>query len=836
MGLQLVIVESPAKANTIKKYLGPGFEVLASYGHVRDLLPKEGAVDPEHGFQMTYELIERNEKQVDKIAREMKKADALFLATDLDREGEAISWHLLEILNERGVLSDKPVYRVVFNEITKRAIQDAINSPREVAMNLVNAQQARRALDYLVGFNLSPLLWKKIKRGLSAGRVQSPALRLICEREREIERFEKQEYWTIEAHAETQPDDGVARAVAARLYSFKGEKVKQFTLTDETGAHAARDALVAGAAGELLVTQVERKQRKRNPAPPFITSTLQQEASRKLGFTAQRTMRVAQQLYEGLDVGEGGTSGLITYMRTDSVNLSNEAIDDLRSFIKAEFGADNLPDTPRQFKKAQKNAQEAHEAIRPSSAFRRPADLRRYLSDEQFRLYELIFKRSVACQMIHATIDTVAVDLAAGDVGMFRATGSTIRIPGFMALYLEGTDDASGVGGDDKERVLPPLSEGDRLRLNEVKADQHFTEPPPRYTEASLVKTLEEFGIGRPSTYASIISTLVNREYVEYESKRFQPTDIGLLVNDFLTNHFEDYVDYEFTARLEDRLDEISRGEQDWVPLLEEFWQPFIDRVRDKEANVSREEANQARYLGDHPKSGKPVSVRMGRFGPYVIIGSPEDEEKPQFFGLKPGQKMDALTLEGAMELTKLPRVVGETPDGHEVTANIGRFGPYVRYDAKFVSLGKEDDPYTIELSRALELIEAKKKADAERFIKSFEEQGIQVLKGRYGPYITNGAKNARVPKDREPETLTLEECEALLEAAPERRRGKKKAAAKKTEAKKATAKKTATKKKATKKKAKKKAASKKAAAKKSTAKKKTSKKTATVTSAEDAG
>ena len=841
MGLQLVIVESPAKANTIKKYLGPGFEVLASYGHVRDLLPKEGAVDPEHGFQMTYELIERNEKQVDKIAREMKKADALFLATDLDREGEAISWHLLEILNERGVLSDKPVYRVVFNEITKRAIQDAINSPREVAMNLVNAQQARRALDYLVGFNLSPLLWKKIKRGLSAGRVQSPALRLICEREREIERFEKQEYWTIEAHAETQPDDGVARAVAARLYSFKGEKVKQFTLTDETGAHAARDALVAGAAGELLVTQVERKQRKRNPAPPFITSTLQQEASRKLGFTAQRTMRVAQQLYEGLDVGEGGTSGLITYMRTDSVNLSNEAIDDLRSFIKAEFGADNLPDTPRQFKKAQKNAQEAHEAIRPSSAFRRPADLRRYLSDEQFRLYELIFKRSVACQMIHATIDTVAVDLAAGDVGMFRATGSTIRIPGFMALYLEGTDDASGVGGDDKERVLPPLSEGDRLRLNEVKADQHFTEPPPRYTEASLVKTLEEFGIGRPSTYASIISTLVNREYVEYESKRFQPTDIGLLVNDFLTNHFEDYVDYEFTARLEDRLDEISRGEQDWVPLLEEFWQPFIDRVRDKEANVSREEANQARYLGDHPKSGKPVSVRMGRFGPYVIIGSPEDEEKPQFFGLKPGQKMDALTLEDAMELTKLPRVVGETPDGHEVTANIGRFGPYVRYDAKFVSLGKEDDPYTIELSRALELIEAKKKADAERFIKSFEEQGIQVLKGRYGPYITNGAKNARVPKDREPETLTLEECEALLEAAPERRRGKKKAAAKKTEAKKATAKKTATKKKATKKKAKKKAASKKAAAKKSaakksTAKKKTSKKTATVTSAEDAG
>lgn len=819
MGSQLVIVESPAKATTIKKYLGPGYEVLASYGHVRDLLPKEGAVDPEHGFRMTYELIERNEKQVDKIAREAKKSDALFLATDLDREGEAISWHLLEILKERGLLEDKPVYRVVFNEITKRAIQDAINSPREVAMNLVNAQQARRALDYLVGFNLSPLLWKKIKRGLSAGRVQSPALRLICEREREIERFKPQEYWTVEAQSETQSDDHPSRPVTARLYELAGEKVKQFTLTDQRRAEAARDALLAGANGALLVTRVEKKQRKRNPAPPFITSTLQQEASRKLGFTAQRTMRVAQQLYEGLDIGEGGTSGLITYMRTDSVNLSDEALNDLRNFIRAEFGAENLPESPRHYKKAAKNAQEAHEAIRPSSAFRRPADLRRFLTDEQFKLYDLIFKRSVACQMIHATIDTVSVDLAAGDAGVFRATGSTIRTPGFMALYLEGTDDSSGESGtDDNERVLPPMAEGDRLRLHEIKADQHFTEPPPRYTEASLVKTLEEFGIGRPSTYASIISTLVNREYVEYESKRFQPTDIGLLVNDFLTSHFKDYVDYEFTARLEDRLDEISRGEQDWVPLLQEFWQPFIDRVRDKEANVSREEANQARYLGDHPKSGKPVSVRMGRFGPYVIIGSPEDEEKPQFFGLKPGQKMDAITLEDALELTKLPRVLGETPDGHEVTVNLGRFGPYARYDGKFVSLGKEDDPFTIELSRALELIEAKKQADAERFIKSFDAEGIQVLKGRYGPYITDGNKNARVPKERDPASLTLVECEALLAAAPERRRGKKKAAKKADDV--ATSKTTTTRKKTSKKTRSKKVAAKKSASKKSATKK----------------
>jgi len=821
MASQLVIVESPAKANTIKKYLGGDFEVLASYGHVRDLLPKEGAVDPEHGFEMTYELIERNEKQVDKIAREVKKANALFLATDLDREGEAISWHLLEILKERGLLDDVEVYRVVFNEITKRAIQEAMSHPRTVAMDLVNAQQARRALDYLVGFNLSPLLWKKIKRGLSAGRVQSPALRLICEREREIEAFVPQEYWTIEAKATH--DEA---PVTARLYELAKEKVKQFTIVDEAGATAAKASLEAGANGRLVVSNVEKKQRKRNPAPPFITSTLQQEAARKLGFTAQRTMRVAQQLYEGLDVGEGGTSGLITYMRTDSVNLSDEALTEIRDFVRAEYGADNLPEGPRHYKKAAKNAQEAHEAIRPTSAFRRPADVRRYLTDEQFKLYDLVFKRSIACQMIHATIDTVSVDLTAGDAGVFRATGSTIRNPGFMSVYLEGTDDTPAESGD--EKVLPPMEVGDVLTLVTIDTTQHFTEPPPRYTEASLVKTLEEYGIGRPSTYASIISTLVNREYVTLDKKRFEPTDIGRLVNDFLTNHFHDYVDYEFTARLEDRLDEISRGEQEWVPLLEEFWQPFIDRVKDKEANVTREEANQARQLGVHPKSGKPVAVRMGRYGPYVIIGSPEDEEKPQFYGLKPGQKMELITLEEALELTKLPRILGETPDGHEVQTNIGRFGPYVRYDGKFVSLGKDDDPYTITLGRALELIEEKKKADAERFIKSFDDEGIQVLKGRYGPYITNGEKNARVPKDREPASLTLAECQEILAAAPERRRGKKKIAKKAAAAAEAgTTKKKATKKKATKKKAKKKTAKKKATKKKATAKKAASKKSA---------
>ena len=826
MGTQLVIVESPAKANTIKKYLGGNFEVLASYGHVRDLLPKEGAVDPDHGYAMKYEVIEKNEKHVDKIARLAKKADALYLATDLDREGEAISWHLLEILKERGLLNGKDVYRVVFNEITKRAIQEAMDSPRKIAMDLVFAQQARRALDYLVGFNLSPLLWKKIKRGLSAGRVQSPALRLICERELEIEKFIPQEYWTVEAQAKKE-----AQNVTAKLWQLQDEKVKQFTITNGEHAEEVRAKLSDAANGELKVAKVEKKQRKRNPSPPFITSTLQQEAVRKLGFTAQRAMRVAQQLYEGIDIGEGGTVGLITYMRTDSVNLAADALNEIRAYISETYGASEVPEQPKSYKTASKNAQEAHEAIRPTSVYRRPQDLKAWLSDEQLKLYDLIFKRTVACQMIHATIDTVSVDLAAGDEGMFRATGSTIKHPGFMSVYLETTDD--GAPSDADEKMLPEMAVGDVLNLEKIVADQHFTEPPPRYTEASLVKTLEEYGIGRPSTYASIISTLVNREYVDLEKKRFQPTDIGRLVNTFLTNHFHDYVDYEFTARLEDQLDSISRGEQDWLPVMEEFWRPFKTLVDDKDANVSRSEANQARPLGTDPKSGKPVSARMGRYGPYVIIGDTENEdEKPQFYGLKPGQRLDTITLEEALELTKLPRVLGETPDGHEVTANIGRFGPYVRYDGKFVSLGKDNDPYTVTLETALELIEAKKKADAERFIKSFEEQGIQVLKGRYGPYVTDGKKNAKIPKDKEPASLTLEECQELIANAPERgRRGAKKKAAKKTEEKAAS-----TTKKKTKKKAKKKATKKKASKKKTTSKKATKKKVSKKKVTKDSG
>ena len=761
MASNLVIVESPAKASTIKKYLGKDFEVLASYGHVRDLLPKEGAVDTEHDFQMKYEVIERNSKHVDAIAKAMKKADVLYLATDLDREGEAISWHLVELLRDRAMLEGKDVYRVVFHEITERAIKEAIQNPRKLSMDLVNAQQARRALDYLVGFNLSPLLWKKIKRGLSAGRVQSPALRLICEREAEIGKFIAREYWTIESDLLAAKTPFVAR-----LSELNGEKVKQFTITTEADAFAARDRLVADAAGQLIVANVEKKQRKRNPAPPFITSTLQQEAVRKLGFTAQRAMRVAQQLYEGIDVGSG-TVGLITYMRTDSLNLAQEALDELRQFISTRFGRDQVPNTARIFKTSSKNAQEAHEAIRPTSCFLVPSEIKSHLSDEQFKLYDLIWKRAVACQMIPATIDTVAADLTAGKAGVFRANGSTVTEPGFMSVYLEGSDDA-----EPEDKTLPPLEVGQKVALERIRSEQHFTEPPPRYTEASLVKTLEEYGIGRPSTYASIMSTLVQREYVNLDKKRFQPTDIGNIVNSFLTNHFSSYVDYEFTARLEDDLDAVSRGERDWIPLLRDFWIPFAAKVKDKEENVSRQEANQARELGVDPKSGKPVSVRMGRYGPYVLIGSTEDEEKPQFFGLKSGQRMDAITLDEAMELTKLPRELGETPEGVPLTANIGRFGPYVRYADKYVSLTKDDDPYTISLERAIELVDAKKVADAAKTIRVFDDAGIKVLNGRYGPYITDGTRNARVPKDVEPGSLDLAACQALLASAPAKRGG----------------------------------------------------------------
>ena len=805
MSKNLVIVESPAKASTISKYLGKDFDVLASYGHVRDLIPKEGAVDTENQFSMKYQIIERNEKHVKAIMRALKKADALYLATDPDREGEAISWHLVELLKEKKALENKEVHRVVFHEITKQAVRDAVANPREISDDLVGAQQARRALDYLVGFNLSPLLWKKVQRGLSAGRVQSPALRMIVERELEIEAFKAREYWSIEADVSKNE-----QPFTSRLVSYKGEKVEQFSFENEDAAREVEKTILDAADGEFNVLSVNKRQRRRNPTAPFTTSTLQQEASRKLGFNTQRTMRVAQKLYEGIALPGEDQVGLISYMRTDSVTLAEVAVAEIRDVITERYGAKNVPDEPRTFKTKSKNAQEAHEAIRPTSAARTPDDLKTVLDGDQFKLYSLIWKRTMACQMVPAVFDTVAIEMAAGpeDAGhRMRANGSVLVEPGFMAVYQEGKDDAKD---DDGDRLLPEIEEGDTIKLDELRPEQHFTEPPPRFTEASLVKTLEEYGIGRPSTYASIIATLKNREYVEMDAKRFTPTDIGRIVIGFLTEHFTQYVDYDFTAKLEDDLDLVSLGEKDWVPLLEEFWGPFHQLCEDKDASVTREQVAQARELGTDPKSGKPVTVRMGRYGPFVQIGTKDDEEKPKFAGLRPGQKMADIDLATAMELFKLPRKLGETEDGLPVSASVGRFGPYIRYGDKYVSM-KEDDPYTVELPRALELIAEKIIVDANRIILDFEAEGIQVLNGRYGPYITNKEKNARVPKDREPKSLTLEECIELLAAAPVRgRRGKKKTAKKKV-AKKKAAKKKATKKKAAKKKpAKKKAAKKK--------------------------
>ncbi len=775
--MNLVIVESPAKAKTISKYLGQDFEVMASYGHVRDLVPKEGAVDTEHDFAMKYQVIDRSEKYVKAIISALKKADALYLATDPDREGEAISWHLVELLKEKNALNGKPIHRVVFYEITKPAVQQAIANPRDISSDLVGAQQARRALDYLVGFNLSPLLWKKVQRGLSAGRVQSPALRLIVERELEVEAFKPREYWTIEA--DVNKDD---QAFVARLVALRGEKVEQFTIENASTAQAAEKTLADAAAGTLRAVSVTKKQRRRNPAAPFTTSTLQQEAARKLGFNTQWTMRVAQRLYEGIEVPGEGNVGLISYMRTDSVTLSELAIEDVRAAIGERFGKVALPERPREFKTKAKNAQEAHEAIRPTSALRSPESLKNALDEDQHLLYSLIWKRTMASQMVPAVFDTVAVELAAGEPELghrFRANGSVLFEPGFLAVYQEGKDDSDI--DDDGDRLLPEIAEGDTIRLEALRPEQHFTEPPPRFTEASLVKTLEEYGIGRPSTYASIIATLKNREYVEMDGKRLIPTDIGRIVNGFLTDHFTRYVDYDFTARLEDDLDAVSLGEKDWIPLLQEFWTPFHQLCVDKEESVTREQVAQARELGTDPKSGKPVSVRMGRFGPFVQIGTKDDEEKPKFAGLRAGQKMGEIGLDEALELFKLPRELGETPDGLPVSASIGRFGPYVRYGNKYVSIRGGDDPYTIELPRALELIEEKKQADANRIIQDFEAEGIQVLNGRYGPYITDKTKNARVPKDRDPASLSIEECRELLAQAPARgRRGKKKAAKKK--------------------------------------------------------
>ncbi|HST46178.1 MAG TPA: DNA topoisomerase I, partial [Luteimonas sp.] len=685
---------------------------------------------------------------------------------------------------ERGLLKDKSLQRVVFTEITPRAIKEAMNQPRAIAANLVDAQQARRALDYLVGFNLSPVLWRKVQRGLSAGRVQSPALRMIVEREEEIEAFVAREYWSIEAEC-AHP----AQAFTSKLSKLDGKKFEQFTVTDGDSAQAARERIVRAANGALHVTDVASKERKRRPSPPFTTSTLQQEASRKLGFTTKRTMQVAQKLYEGVAIGDEGTVGLITYMRTDSLNLSGDALGEIRDVIARDFGTRALPDKPNVYQTKSKNAQEAHEAVRPTSALRTPAQVAKYLDDDGRRLYELIWKRAVACQMVPATLNTVSIDLAAGAEHSFRASGTTVIDPGFLAVYEEGKDQKTEDDADEG-RKLPAMKTGDRIPLDRIHADQHFTEPPPRFSEASLVKTLEEYGIGRPSTYSSIIQTLQFRKYAEIESRRFRPSDVGRAVSNFLSGHFTRYVDYDFTAKLEDELDAVSRGEEDWKPLMARFWGPFKELVDEKTESVDRNEATGARELGIDPKSGKPVSVRLGRYGPYAAIGSTAEdaEDKPTFASLRPGQSMHTIALADALDLFRLPRKLGTDKD-EEVSVGVGRFGPFAKRGSVYASLGKDDDPYTIDLARAVFLIEEKEEIARNRIIKSFDGSDVQVLNGRYGPYLSDGKLNGKIPKDREPASLTLAEVTQLMEETgkPMRKGFGKKAVAKKAPARRTT-------------------------------------------------
>ncbi len=795
MAKNLLIVESPAKAKTINKYLGKDFTVLASYGHVRDLVPKEGAVDPENGFAMRYDLIEKNEKHVEAIAKAAKSAEAFYLATDPDREGEAISWHIAEILRERDLIKDKPLHRVVFTEITPRAIKEAMAQPRAIAADLVDAQQARRALDYLVGFNLSPVLWRKVQAGLSAGRVQSPALRMIVEREEEIEAFKNHEYWSIEAEV-AHPSQGFT----ARMSKLDGKKFVidtkniDFSLITGEDAEAALARVVAAAGGSLHVTDVASKERKRRPSPPFTTSTLQQEGARKLGFTTRKTMQVAQKLYEGVAIGEEGTVGLISYMRTDSVSLSQDALVEIRDVIARDFGTGALPDQPNVYKTKSKNAQEAHEAVRPTSALRTPAQVGKYLTDDERKLYELIWKRTVASQMIPATLNTVSVELAAGSEHSFRASGTTVIVSGFLAVYEESKDSKSA-DDDDEGRKLPVMKPGDRIPLERIHTDQHFTQPPPRFTEAALVKALEEHGIGRPSTYASIIQTLLRR-YTEMDGRAFKPTDVGRAVSKFLSSHFTRYVDYDFTAKLEDELDAVADGTEGWVPLMEKFWGPFKQLVDEKKQNLDKIDAGSVRVLGSDPESGRQVSARIGKYGPLVQIGTVEDEDKPRFASLKPGQSIYAIDLDQALELFLLPRALGESKD-ETVSVGIGRFGPFVKRGSVYASLKAEDDPYKLELDRAVFLIEEKEEIARNRIIKEWADSDIQVLNGRYGPYLSDGKLNGKIPKDREPKSLSLEDAQQMMAETgkPARKGFGAKKATKKTAARKAPAKKAVAKK-----------------------------------------
>jgi DNA topoisomerase-1 len=871
--MNVVVVESPAKAKTINKYLGSDYKVLASYGHVRDLPAKDGSVKPDEDFAMSWDVDAKSAKRLSDIAEATKGADRLILATDPDREGEAISWHVLEVLQKKRALKDAKVQRVVFNAITKSAVTEAMKNPRDIDMELVEAYLARRALDYLVGFTLSPVLWRKLPGSRSAGRVQSVALRLVVDREIEIERFKTQEYWTVEADVSAGGDPFLAR-----LVKHQGKRLSKFDLANEASAGAAKAAVEAAT---FKVAAVEKKPARRSPAPPFTTSTLQQEAARKLGFSAQRTMQAAQKLYEGVDIG-GETVGLITYMRTDGVQAAPEAIDEARQVIAGVYGRDYVPEAPRIYKTKAKNAQEAHEAIRPTSLSRNPGSLR--LDSDLGRLYELIWKRMIASQMEAARIERTTVELesADGKTGL-RATGQVVLFDGYLAVYEEGRDDPD----DEESGRLPQVREGADARVAAARADQHFTEPPPRYSEASLVKKMEELGIGRPSTYASVLTVLRDRAYVRMEKNRFVPEDKGRLVTAFLEQFFARYVEYDFTAALEEKLDLVSAGELDWKALLREFWQDFHGAVGEiaelRVTNVldalnealgphifpekadgsdpracptcgtgklslktgkfgafigcsnypecrytrpiaqSDEDSAQEsgdRELGVDPVTGETVFLKAGRFGPYVQLG---EGDKPKRASLPKGWSPAAMDLEKGLRLLRLPREVGPHPeDGQMITAGIGRFGPFVLHNGTYANLPSVDEVFEVGLNRAVTLIAEKRAGGGGRGrgeTAALKDLGahpadgapVRVMAGRYGPYIKHGSTNANVPKDKDPKELTLEEAVALIAEREAKGGGKKKPAKAKAAAKpKAKAEKAAPAKKA----APKKAAAKKAPAK----------------------
>lgn len=806
MATNLLIVESPAKAKTLKKYLGKDFDVLASYGHVRDLVPKSGAIDTEHGYQMLYETIARNSKHVDAIAKAASNADTILLAPDPDREGEAIAWHISEILRSKRALKSKVMKRVVFYEITQSAVLEAVAHPREISMPLVNAQQARRALDYLVGFNLSPLLWRKIRPGLSAGRVQSPALRLIVERELEIEAFKSQEYWSI--HLDSQKN---LSSFNSRLIQYQGKKLEQLSI----GSQSEYESILAKLSSAKLppkVVKIEKRLKHRSAAAPFTTSTLQQESVRKLGMTSDRTMRTAQSLYEGVDVG-GQTIGLISYMRTDSVSLAKEAVEEIRAYISDNFSSDYLPTKIPVYKSKTKNAQESHEAIRPTSINRPPESLRSHLTVDQFRLYEMIWKRTLASQMSAARYDTVSADIRfGGDNTLFRATGQTLVFPGFIHVYMEDVDDV------DEEEVakLPALVEGDILEIQKIYGVQHFTQPPPRFSEASLVKSLEEFGIGRPSTYATIISTLQTREYATLDKKRFIPTDVGRVVTKFLTEHFTRYIDFDFTANLENELDEISEGKRDWIPVLDAFWKGFSSLVQEKtnidrplelldeacpdcgkplakklsrygsfisctdyptckyKRSISADSADDAIFrveLGPHPSTQQPVLLLRGPYGHYVQLGEVIEGEKlkPKRVSWPKELPVEGARLEDGLNLLSLPKELGiHALTGKRVIVNIGRFGPYIGHDGKFKSIPKTDSIFTIDLNRATELLaQSKDNSAVLRVLGGHPDDNasVEICSGRYGPYARHGKVNATLPKDLSPDEITLAEALELIAA-----------------------------------------------------------------------